>query len=379
MDITTDSAQEVWHRLDDPGSYEWWYFDAEDERQGISLVFIWFDGFPFSPFYMRHYDQWRSRRRGESPRPGHYAGFSFQMYENGREVVNFIREGQDAEFGCGPSGVGVRFGNNRFEYDGPTDMFLLSVDFEFPARGKRVKGSFTFRPRHRFDYRRRHNGVESGAHRHQWLLSVPKADVEGELVIDGHPTGGRSSIRFDGRGYHDHNLGTMPMHEYYGRWYWGRVFAGRYDLVYYVVFFRDPGITPLAVALVNDNETGRQHILDQLSFREEQMAKGVFAPFHGRELRFAAEGFSLEVSHRRVLDAGPFYLRFSSNYSLRLDGEDVDAAEGISEFLNPAALRSPVMRFFTSSRVLRDGETSAMYRYYNFFKHQFDWLNRKKL
>ncbi|NTU67593.1 MAG: carotenoid 1,2-hydratase [Chlorobiaceae bacterium] len=378
MDITTDSSQEAWHRLDDPGSYEWWYFDAEDERQGISLVFIWFSGFPFSPFYMRHYDQWRARRREESPLPAHYAGFSFQLYEHGREVVNYIREGRDAEFGCGPSGLGVRFEENRFEYDESTDQFRLTVDFDFPARGKRVQGSFIFRPRHRYDYQRRHDCSGGGAHRHQWLLSVPKAEVDGSLLINGYPHGGCSSMRVSGQGYHDHNLGTMPMHEYYDRWYWGRVLAGRFDLVYYVVYFRDRGCSPLAVTLLNDNKTGRQQVFDQLSFREERMSRGVFAPFHGRLLHFEADGFSMEVGHRQVLDSGPFYLRYASSFTLSVDGEEFGDAGGISEFLNPAALHSPIMRFFTASRVWRDGERTSMYRYYNFFKHQFDCLYRKK-
>ena len=378
MNITTDVAGEAWHRLDEPGAYEWWYFDAEDELQGISVVCIWFDGFPFSPFYMRHYDQWRSRRREDSPSPGHYAGFSFQLYEHGREVVNFIREGRDGAFGHERSGIGARFENNHFGYDQSKDQYHLAVDFAFPARGRRVQGTFTFRPRHRYDYHYAHDCSVGRTNRHQWLLSVPKADVRGELFIDRYPSGERTSIRFSGLGYHDHNLGSMPMHEYFDRWYWGRVFSDRFDLVYYVIFFRHQACAPLALMLLNDNETGRQQVMEQVSFEEELLARGVFAPVHGRMLRFESEGIGLEVSHRRMLDAGPFYLRYSSMFSLRMNGDSFDDAIGISEFLNPSALRSPIMRFFTGSRIWRDGEMSAMYRYYNFFKHHFDWLNRKK-
>jgi carotenoid 1,2-hydratase len=378
MNITTDSAQEVWHRLDDPGSYEWWYFDAEDELQGISVVFIWFAGFAFSPFYMRHYEEWRSRTRQDSPSPDQYSGFSFQMYENGREVVNFIREGGDGQFGHEPSGIGARFEKNSFVYDRSTDEYRLTVDFSFPARQKHVRGSFTFRPRHRYDYRRDNDCLSGREHRHQWLLSVPKADVDGELIIDSHSSGDRKGLDFSGTGYHDHNFGTMPIHEYFDRWYWGRVFAGRFDLVYYIVFFRDHGCQPMAVMMLNDNETGRQQVIEDARFQEDRFSRGVFAPAHGRRLRLESGQVGIEVTHRQVLDAGPFYLRFSSRFSLRVDGERVAGAAGISEFLEPSALQSPLMRFFTASRVWREGESSAMYRYYNFFKHQFDWLNRKK-
>ena len=378
MNITTDSTQEAWHRLDDPGSYEWWYFDAEDEAQGISVVVIWFAGFAFSPFYMRHYEEWRSRSRQDSPSPGQYSGFSFQLYENGREVVNFIREGCDGEFGVDPAGPGARFEKNSFRYDRSKDEYCLTIDFPFPARKRHVRGSFTFRPRHRYEYHREYDCLKDRGHLHQWLLSVPKAEVEGEILVDGLSTGDRSVFKLRGRGYHDHNLGSMPMHEYFGRWYWGRAFAGRFDLVYYIIYFRKRSCTPLAVVMLNDNETGKQQIMEQVQFREEQFKRGIFAPVHGRKLRMEEGEVSVDVSHRQVLDSGPFYLRFASDITLRVNGDRFDGIGGISEYLDPSALQSPFMRYFTACRIWRDGEASGMYRYYNYFRHQFDWLNRKK-
>jgi len=378
MNITTDAAQESWHRLDDPGAYEWWYFDAEDRERDISIVIIWFSGFAFSPFYMRHYDSWRARRRADSPRPDQYAGFSFQVYERGREIVNFIREGRDGLAEFSPDGIGVRFDRNRFTYDPVKDEYLITVDFDFPARHLHLSGSFSFRPTHRFDYRKSTDCMPGREHRHQWLLSVPKADVEGELVISGPEPGQRSMRSIRGRGYHDHNLGSMPMHEYFRRWYWGRVFSERYDLVYYAVWFRQQRCTPLTLILLNDHERGVQQVIEGARVSERRRKKGVFAPLHGREISLEADRIGIGVDHHKVLDSGPFYLRFSSRFHLTVDGVRTDGVDGISEFLDPSALQSPFMRFFTASRIWRDGETTAMYRYYNFFKHQFDWLNRKK-
>jgi carotenoid 1,2-hydratase len=378
MNITTDSAQEVWHNLDVPGSYEWWYFDAEDKLQGISIVFVWFAGFAFSPFYQRHYDDWRSRVRPDSPRPEHYACFSFQLYQDGREVVNFIREGHDGEFGFDSSAIGARFEKNSFVYDRSKDEYRLTVDFAFPARKKHVHGSFTFRPRHRYDYHRENGCTMGNGHRHQWLLSVPKADVDGELHVDDTSSGKHLCMNISGNGYHDHNLGTVPMHEYFNRWYWGRAFSGRFDLVYYIIHFHGKGCEPLAIAMLNDNETGRQRVLEKIRFREEEFRRGLFAPLHGRKLHIEEGSVSIEVNHRKLLDTGPFYLRYESGISLTVDGERFESVGGISEFLDPGALHSPLMRFFTSSRIWRDGEPSVMYSGYNFFRHQFDWLNRKK-
>jgi len=372
MNITTDPLQEAWHRLDAPGSYEWWYFDAEDETQGISVVFIWFVGFAFSPYYLNHYEEWKARRRADPPNPADYAGFSFQLYENGRESINFIKEGARELFASEDGGVGVRFEGNRFVYDPLRDEYRLSIDFQFPARDRLVHGSFSFRPMHRFDYRLDtdvHDGVDF---RHQWVLSVPKAEVLGVLDIRTLASDNRKVLQFRGRGYHDHNLGIVPMYESIDRWYWGRTFSDRYDLIYYVVFLRGRSTKPQAVMLVRDHESGEQSVFDAVSVSEGGFTRGLFAPPHARSLRLHGGPFTIEVSHRKALDAGPFYLRYTSDVTVDEAGVRFERICGISEFLNPAPLNSKLMQFFTASRVWREGKRSAMYFLYNFFKHRFD-------
>jgi carotenoid 1,2-hydratase len=372
MNITTDPLQEAWHRLDAPGSYEWWYFDAEDEEQGISVVCIWFAGFAFSPYYLSHYEDWKARRRDDQPNPVDYAGFSFQLYENGKESINFIKEGSRERFAAEDGGIGVRFEGNRFVYDPLRDEYRLSIDFSFPARDRSVHASFSFRPQHRFDYRldtAAHDGVDF---RHQWVLSVPKAEVLGVLDIRSISSGKRQVLQFRGRGYHDHNLGIVPMYESIDRWYWGRVFSERHDLIYYVVFLRGRSSKPQAVMMVRDHESGAQSVFDAVSVSESRFTRGLFAPVHARTLRLQGGAVAIEVKHRNALDAGPFYLRYTSDVTVDVAGERFERIGGISEFLNPEALNSKLMQFFTASRVWREGKRSAMYFLYNFFKHQFD-------
>ncbi|HHE32530.1 MAG TPA: carotenoid 1,2-hydratase [Chlorobaculum parvum] len=378
MNITTDSLQEAWHRLDAPGSYEWWYFDAEDEEQGISVVFIWFAGFAFSPYYFAHYDDWKVGRRIDPPNPVDYAGFSFQLYEHGKESINFIKEGGRELFASEDGGIGVRFEGNRFVYDPLQDEYRLSIDFSFPARDRSVQASFSFRPLYRFDYHLDtdlHDGVDF---RHQWVLSAPKAEVLGVLDIRSISSDKLKVVNFRGSGYHDHNIGTIPMYESIDRWYWGRAFSERYDLIYYIVFLRGRASAPQAVMMLRDHESGEQSVLDEVRVSENSFRRGLFAPVHGRSLRLEGGSFSVEIQHREMLDIGPFYLRYGSRFSMTIGDEQLDEVRGISEFLNPEALKSGVMRFFTASRVLRDGETSVMYTLYNFFKHQIDWFTKKK-
>jgi carotenoid 1,2-hydratase len=276
----------------------------------------------------------------------------------------------------------VRFEGNRFVYDPLRDEYRLSIDFSFPARDCSVHASFSFRPQHRFDYRLDtavHDGVDF---RHQWVLSVPKAGVLGVLDLRSLASGKREVLQFRGRGYHDHNLGIVPMYESIDRWYWGRIFSERYDMIYYVVFLRGRVSKPQAVMLVHDHQSGRQSVFDGVSVSEDGFMRGLFAPLHASRLRLQSGPVSIEVTHRRALDAGPFYLRYTSDVTVDVAGERFERIGGISEFLNPAPLNSKLMQFFTASRVWRAGKQSVMYTLYNYFKHRFAWfdrINRKKL
>lgn len=376
MNITTESQQEVWHDLQQPGAYEWWYFDAEDKVAGTSVVVIWFSGFPFSPYYMQHYEDWRRRAGDILPFPSDYAGFSFQLYEQGRETINFIREGGGGLFQGNRKDIGIRFEDNSFSYDADKDEYRLVIDFAFPARSRQVQAELVFKVRRRVRYSKKNgNNVDPGSC-HQWLLSVPKADVRGFIDITGENGNGVRRIELTADGYHDHNLGTMPMQEYISRWYWGRAFSDRYDLIYYMVFFRNSSYKPLSLLVLHDNQADSVAVVDSLEFSERDFSTGIFSPLHGRSLELSSDQADVTISQKKVLDAGPFYLRFASNISLRVGGQHINGISGISEYLNPVRLQSRFMRFFTRSRIWRDGQASFMYDYYNYFKGCSDWFKR---
>ena len=376
MNITTNLDQELWHEMQEPGAYEWWYFDAEDKESGISVVLIWFSGFPFSPSYTNHYEKWNSRPASGAPLPSNYSGFSFQLYENGREIVNFIKEGSRELFEGNSLDIGVRFEKNLFTYDALRDEYLLDIDFSFPARRKAIKANLLFKACRRFIYEKRDTNNNGKVPLHQWLLSVPKADVEGTITVMEQPAGAVRTIPVRAAGYHDHNLGAVPMQEYISRWYWGRAFSDLFDLVYYVVFFKNNDYPPLSLLVLNDNKSDTVTVHDTLQFRERNFRSGFFSPQHSRDIDLQYDNIHLKIHHDTVLDTGPFYLRFASAISLQRDSGNFEDMSGISEFLNPARLQSRFMRFFTRSRIWRDGDRSIMYNNYNRFKRSLDWNNQ---
>ncbi len=375
MNITTDSDQEVWHDMREPGAYEWWYFDAEDTTTGVSVVLIWFAGFPFSPYYTNHYEKWKKKIISAPPLPSNYSAFSFQLYENGDEVVNFIREGEHELFESTRSEIGIRFEKNSFTFNAECDEYTLDIDFSYPARHKKVKANLSFKSTRRIRYEKKDTNNDGNVPLHQWLLSVPKADVEGLIEVTELQKGGVRKIPFRAKGYHDHNLGAVPMQEYISRWYWGRAFSKKFDIVYYVVFFKNNEYKPLTLLLLQNNESDQVTVHDSMRFHENHFRYGLFAPLHSQTLTLLDKKIGIEVRHHKVLDTGPFYLRFASDIVLTRDGQNIETIKGISEFLDPSRLQSRMMRLFTCCRVCRDGVPSIMYKSYNRLKGSFDWKN----
>ena len=375
MNISTELDRDIWHNLQEPGSYEWWYFDAEDQEQGLSLVCIWFAGFAFSPYYMEHYLDWRTNG-SEPPKALDYAAFSFQLYENGRETVNFIKEGPSSLFESSGNEIDVRFERNRFYYDDQEHSYVLEIAFDYPARRQKITARLMFNIKHRYSYRKCDVNNHGNVPHHEWLLTLPRADVSGFLTLEDTLKKKSHTFNVRAKGYHDHNLGLMPVHEYINTWYWGRAFSDEHDLIYYVIFFKNSDYKPLALCMLHHNSTGELIVHEGFSVEASGLRRGLFAPVHNRVLSFSRDDFRIDIKQRQVLDSGPFYLRYSSSIVFEKDGQGQTKLGGISEFLSPGRLKLPVLRFFIRCRVWRDGVESGMYDRYNFLKTCLHWFKR---
>jgi len=67
---------------------------------------------------------------------------------------------------------------------------------------------------------------ETGGVYHGWVIGIPRGDIVGTLTIDGQV------IPVKGEGYHDHNWGNRNMGDGLRGWSWGRMFDGKYTIMY---------------------------------------------------------------------------------------------------------------------------------------------------
>jgi carotenoid 1,2-hydratase len=367
MQISTSITEDVWHDLKVAGSYEWWYFDALSRSEKYSFVAIWYCGFPFSPYYVHRYNRWNSGRRGSpsQPLPLEHTAFSFNLYVEQNEVINFIKESDHNSFAASKTSPEGRFEKNHFAYNAAENCYDLAIDFIMPTKKRKVSARLTFRVMPTsYDV----GNLSSGERFHNWVLAAPKCSVTGTLDVTNLSDRTTEHIDFDGSGYHDHNFGTVPMETDIQDWHWGRVHSGAIDLVYYNISYKDASRQPFRFLMFSEN--------DKLLFSSNQL--GSTTRNYSRKLwlrypeRLTMTGSDLqfEAHQLNVLDNGPFYMRFLSEYKLVFGGKHYNF-KGISEFLRPERITSSIVQNLVKTRVWREGSWSAMFQIQNFLNKIF--------
>jgi len=172
-----------------------------------------------------------------------------------------------------------------------------------------------------------------------WVVPSPRARVEGKVRF------GDSTLEARGTGYHDHNWGIGDMKRIIDHWYWGRVYAEDFTLLYACVMTRkrygNACSTPLMLAHEN---------VVILSTGEMTLAGGdpVFNEVANRDYPSRVQievpgSLTLRLDVREVIDAHDFvedlpvarnravkplinrlvgrpgYFRFNSDFSLHVE------------------------------------------------------------
>ena len=179
------------------GYYEWWYFDAQFDN-GYSCVLTW---------------HWRNAFL----KPHIPTIQIFTYTPEGKRHIGMAAMKQE-ECKAREDRCDVEMGKSWCHQDGNiynVKIHAKGVGAELVFRNK-LPG---WKPASGFIYRSR-------SAEHGWAIAIPRGDVEGNLFLDG------KAIPVKGRGYHDHNWGTVNMYECFRGWYWGRLFDPTYTMIY---------------------------------------------------------------------------------------------------------------------------------------------------
>lgn len=347
MKLTSDFIHDRPSEKGSAGSYEWWYFDAVSESGEWQIVLIFYQGCPFSPRYNK---LWASGH--PDARAKYFPAISISLYRRGKPVFYSMSEYPEKScsfsFSQVPNRVSCSLGDNHMllERNGNELEHTIELNEILPS-GDELTGTLRFNAPivgNLFETN------DTNSHKHHWNLTQPRAQTICDLLLK-TGFGDSRNVRWQGKGYHDHNLGSEPMKNEFTDWYWGRFHFSRYTLIYYLM--NQGNNTEFKAWLLNEKnkvESIYNHgmLTDSVS--------NLFGLACARKITFENAASHIEIHQNALLDSGPFYKRFKSDAALKIAAKnETDNAAGISEYIRPSRIHN---RFFMPLVQMR-------YRYVN--------------
>lgn len=310
------------------GGFAWWYMDLLTD-EGDGMVLIWSFGLPFLPGYQD------AARRGAADGAGARPSLYLATYRGGKEQFYLFQEHAEADGGWDPDRHVFRFGNSRItslQRDGRRYVWA-DLDCALPGTDQRLRGEVWLDGVARRD---EEVAEATDLNAHDWSPLTGPARGGAELRV------GAKTIRVEGRAYHDRNGSAVHLDGHgIEHWVWGRVAAAGSELIYYVLYPTQGTPTVLAMEVLEDGRT--RHLRDvSVELHGARLARyGMPYWSHVRLLRSGRPW--LIVRHRRLVDDGPFYLRFFTEAELgyRAGGRP---QPGSGELLRPGRVDLPVWR-----------------------------------
>ena len=305
-----------------PGAHEWWYFDAISADGRDALVIVWYAGLPFDPSYgvgtLRHL---RDPARHPAPRALDHAAIGFGWYRDGKTLAYALNGYASPAFRHEETPFSVEVGGSRVDRD--DDGYHLAVATPAVDGRTPIRADLRFRPAtatEAFECDLGDRGTP-----HEWILAAADCQVEGRVAI------GVNAIDFRGRGYHDHNAGAEEMSLAMSRWEWGRVHHGPFTEIYYDC---EPKHGAARSLWITCRDGRPETVRDDAEFLGDRRDRTVFGMRHDRTLLIDSTRGRLVRDARSPVDAGPFYLRWLADYTVRTDGEEVSGVLGMAELLD---------------------------------------------
>jgi hypothetical protein len=188
----------------DPGTFEWWYFDAHFE-DGSTVVIV----FATKPII--------------NPRTHLLPNLTLTITRAGGGKTSEIDLPPAADFHAATDSCDLRMGLSTVRQEKKDGHWIYTLHAE--TKDQSADLVFTglvspWRP-----------GAGKGyygdlGHFFAWLPAIPFGTVEGKLTYDGE------TRRVRGTGYHDHNWGNVPLPSILDHWTWGRAHVGDYSLIF---------------------------------------------------------------------------------------------------------------------------------------------------
>ncbi len=338
MNIAFGSEHDAAHDIGECG-YEWWYYDCVSVDSDYAVVLIFFRDIPMLPECISE------RVTSMQQRHNNFDGLSINVYHKKKKIaqkliwsskhrVYFDEESKTVSFICNA----VRHQDNSFS---------INIDIDKGNDTRRIVFYATLLEKNSYEKIRENVDYAS----HTWFAIAPVLFGECQLEIW---DGGTRKIHaaFSAHAYHDHNVGVLPVFREFHSWYWGKVVCDYCTFVYYYV----PAKTEQKVlqwACIFENKADTFIVLRDVVVQEQTMSLTYTGLRYCQKLIITGftnsnDAVELTVLQNCTLENGPFYIRFASIATLKINSTIFTDTHAIGEFFHAKRLTSKIVQMFIS-------------------------------
>jgi hypothetical protein len=330
---------DVWHRLAGPNAFESWHFDAVSDDGREAIVVTVYDNYVLSPRFVAnsHYAE-NVTRAGRHRFPA----VSLTYSRGGRHIIGAVNEFVEADFSW--SGRECKVGESSFRIDSAEygSGFVLKISLHAP-RGRRIVAEIEWLliEADLAKLPKRGSAV--------WNAAVPRADVTGRIELRGRDGGAKETVHFRGTGYHDQVTSSNVHYRDLSSRMWGRAHFVDSTLIFDRLGGVQNRFAPGKLYIIKNGAIS-EHRADCSADDYRRDRWGLRVP---HKVQFTSdEGIEVLVRPTSNLRSGFSEVKTLSQVSLRCEGR-TRSTVGLTEFVNPARMRSKFYRWISDLRIGR--------------------------
>ena len=320
---------------DSKNQFEWWYFDAELEDGSLVVTY----------FYKVHFlkDQYFIGMNYTSPENENF----FRLKYFNKDDVSFLKDS-------------CRVIMKKNSFIGNLKKYNVTIDpNDFDNYGFSLDLKSQIKP-----YRPQDGIINAGDDYFAWLAAVPNGNVTGTVTVNG------TEKKIKGTGYHDHNWGNTPLQKLFSGWTWFRGKAGPYTVILAELnAVKNRGGFDIPILFVADenqvvvNKFGNRELLTMKNDLIKNYYPKKNEPQFSKFSIVSDNNISVKISGNEIIDnveifkrmnlpiplnifkpiinlafkssgIDPFYTRFSSTFTLKIDDSNTYNGTGVMEIMD---------------------------------------------
>ena len=320
---------------DSKNQFEWWYFDAELEDGSLVVAY----------FYKVHFlkDQYFIGMNYSSPENENF----FRLKYFNKDDVSFLKDS-------------CRVIMKKNSFIGNLKKYNVTIDpNDFDNYGFSLDLKSQIKP-----YRPQDGIINAGDDYFAWLAAVPNGNVTGTVTVNG------TEKKIKGTGYHDHNWGNTPLQKLFSSWTWFRGKAGPYTVILAELnAVKNRGGFDIPILFVADenqvvvNKFGNRELLTMKNDLIKNYYPKKNEPQFSKFSIVSDNNISVKISGNEIIDnieifkrmnlpiplnifkpiinlafkssgIDPFYTRFSSTFTLKIDDSNTYIGTGVMEIMD---------------------------------------------